>query len=89
MAELDFMQEVNVRKAKMLLAEYRHLPRLHGLALRALVRLAYDGGDIEAAAFRAALALAQEEACEGYNWAANQRAANRPVTKVEYERRIA
>ncbi|MFE4355121.1 hypothetical protein [Kitasatospora sp. NPDC056800] len=89
MSELDFMQEVAVRRAKMALKPYRHMPRLHSLALRAIVRVAYDGGDIEAAVFKAALALSQEESSQGYEWALKERKGNRPVYAIMDERKIA
>ncbi|WP_149030286.1 hypothetical protein [Kitasatospora sp. MBT66] len=89
MAELDFMTEVEVRKAKMILKPYRNMPKLHSLALRAILRVAYDGGDIGEAAFKAALALSQEESCQGYEWALKERRGNRPVYAILDERKIA
>lgn len=84
MSGLCFMREVEVRKAKTVLKPYRGM-REHGIAIRAIVKLAHTADTIDeigAATFRAALWFSQEEFRQGFQWAGS----TQRLTKADYRR---
>jgi hypothetical protein len=91
MADLDFMREVEVRKAKTVLKPYRGM-REYRTAIRAIVKLAHEAktdAEVSAATFRAALWFSLEESRQGYEYATNCSIKGKTVhrlTKADYRR---
>jgi hypothetical protein len=89
MADLDFMREVEVRKAKTVLKPYRGMQE-YRVALRAIVRIAHEAEsveDVSKAVFRAAVWFSMEESKQGYEWANSLKGKNaRKLTKNDYRR---
>jgi hypothetical protein len=87
MAQLDFMREVEVRKAKTVLKPYKRM-REYNTALRAIVRVAHEADtldEISAATFRAALWFCQEETRQGFERANSDPNVKR-LGKADYRR---
>lgn len=79
---MDITQEVELIKAKTALAPYRKMPE-HKTAMRSILRIAHNGGDVATAAFRAAVWFSMEESSQGYEWAAKRRKRGDDVMKVK------
>ncbi|MFF4818100.1 hypothetical protein ACFY2K_26350 [Kitasatospora sp. NPDC001309] len=85
---IDLEREVSIRKAHSMLEPYRSNAYLHRKAVTAVAEVAANGGDIEGAAFRAALFLSMEESTQGDEWATRQRlTGKRPVRLTNRDKR--